>query len=172
MAEVLVVYFSRTGTTRRAAEAIASVLGGDIEPLLEPRSRRGLLGYLRSGYESLRGKQGTLLPLEHDPAAYERVVIGTPVWNGSVSTPVRTFVLENRGRLPRLAFFATEGSSGGERALQQLEQLAGRSPEATLLLKSSEVEHGLHLIRVERFAELLRPAPRPAYVPEPPGAQA
>lgn len=161
MSKVLVIYFSRSGHTRKAAEAVAAALDAEIEALLEPRSRRGLLGYLRSGYDSLAGRPAELLPLEHDLSRYELVVIGTPVWNHSVSTPVRSFLIAHRDELQKVAFFITEGSSGAERVFRQLEQLAGRKSVAELTLTAAEVEHGLHLIRVARFADQLpRVGPR------------
>jgi len=49
--KVLIVFFSRMGTTRLLAEAIARATHGDLEELKELRSRRGVFGWLRSGYE-------------------------------------------------------------------------------------------------------------------------
>jgi len=49
--KILVVFFSRTGTTRGVAEGIARATGADLEELREARSRLGILGWLRSGYE-------------------------------------------------------------------------------------------------------------------------
>ncbi len=155
MSNVLVVYFSRSGHTRKAAEAVASALDADLEPLLEPRSRRGFAGYLRSAWESLAERTSELLPVEHDVSEYELVVVGTPVWNHSVSTPIRTFLREHGAKIRRVAFFVTEGSSGAERVFRQMEQLLPCKPEAELTLLAREIDHGLHVIRVERFAERL-----------------
>ena len=45
--KVLVVYYSRTGATRRLAEALANALQADIEPITD-RENRSDFGYLRS----------------------------------------------------------------------------------------------------------------------------
>jgi hypothetical protein len=44
MTDVLVVYFSRTGYTRRMAEEIARTIGADLEEIRDPTKRSGLLG--------------------------------------------------------------------------------------------------------------------------------
>ena len=61
--KALVVYFSRSGTTRLLAEGIARAMHADVEELKEQRSRRGLLGWLRSGYEGTYALSSETLPI-------------------------------------------------------------------------------------------------------------
>jgi flavodoxin len=42
--KTLVVYYSRTGTTRKVAEAIAGILRCDIEEVVDTKKRSGILG--------------------------------------------------------------------------------------------------------------------------------
>jgi flavodoxin len=95
--KTLVIFYSRTGTTRTVAEAIARQLGADIEEIRDTRNRQGLFGYLRSGFDAGLGRCTGLEPMRRDPNDYDVVVVGTPVWNASVSAPVRTF-LAAKGR--------------------------------------------------------------------------
>ncbi|ACG73322.1 conserved hypothetical protein [Anaeromyxobacter sp. K] len=130
--KVLVAYYSRSGHTRRIARAVAAALDADLEALRDPTDRAGVLGFLRSGAEAL---SGVLVPLERprrDPATYDAVVIATPVWALSVSSPVRTYLWLERERLPPVAFVATMSGRGGERAFAQMAAVAGRTPVATL----------------------------------------
>ncbi|GAO01839.1 NAD(P)H-dependent oxidoreductase [Anaeromyxobacter sp. PSR-1] len=130
--KVLVAYYSRSGHTRRIARAIAAALEADLEPLHDPTDRAGVLGFLRSGAEAL---SGVLVPLQHprhDPATYDAVVVATPVWAYSVSSPVRTYLWLERERLPPVAFAATMGGHGADRAFAQMASVAGRAPIATL----------------------------------------
>lgn len=84
--KVLVVYFSRTGTTRHLAESIARATHGEVEELRERRSRRGPLGWLRSGYEgTYRRSAETLLrepPLATLPMLERDVKRSPAVWVG------------------------------------------------------------------------------------------
>ncbi|MEM3692877.1 MAG: hypothetical protein QXI39_02505 [Candidatus Bathyarchaeia archaeon] len=48
--KTLVVYYSRTGNTRKVAESIAQILGSDIEEVLDERKRTGVWVGLGQGW--------------------------------------------------------------------------------------------------------------------------
>ena len=125
---VLVVYYSLTGHTKRVAEALAKALGADLEELHDRTDRAGILGYLRCGVEVALGAMAAIDRPRHDPARYDLVVVGGPVWSASVSTPVRTFLWLERERLPSLAFFATLGGMGAQRAFGQMAAFTSALP--------------------------------------------
>ncbi len=153
---ILVVSYSRTGTTRKVAEALAAALGGDSEAIVEPGSRSGMLGYLRSVIEARRRVPSTIAAATKDPSLYDLVVIGTPVWAWSVSSPVRAYLLANRPRLPAVAFFCTLGGAGSDRAFGQMQEVAGKRPLACLSVTAGEVASASHGPRVAAFAEGLQ----------------
>ena len=49
----LVVYYSRTGVTKKVAEAISQMLGADIEEIIDRRDRRGPKGFFTGGREEV-----------------------------------------------------------------------------------------------------------------------
>jgi len=134
-ANVLVVYYSRTGTTQRVAERLAHWLGCDVEALRDRASRRGVLGALRSGVEAAFGMLAWLAPPLHDPGDYDVVLVGTPVWTAAVSSPVRTYLGQHRFRFRNVAFFCTCGGTGSRRALRQMAATCHRRPLATLVVR-------------------------------------
>jgi hypothetical protein len=135
----LVVYYSRTGTTRRLATDLAKALGADIDEIHDAGGRMGFVGYWRSVSEA-RGRRATVIsPALHDPAAYDLVVIGTPVWAWSLSSPVRAYLTLNRPRLPDIAFFATLGGAGADSAFAQMHGVAGKPPRQVLAVTAAEV---------------------------------
>ncbi len=149
---ILVVHYSRTGRTRRIAEALAEALGADVEPIRDPADRRGVAGYLRSGLESLLAASGPIERPAHDPGRYDLVVVGTPVWATGVSTPVRTWLWRERDRISRVAFFLTHGGLGASRVFGQMTELAGKTAVATLALREGEIARGRHEEKVAAFA--------------------
>ena len=154
--DTLVVFYSRTGHTGWAARVLAHELDADLCELKEPRSRRGVLGYLRSTYEAGHGATRPLEALDCDPTAYRRVVVGTPVWNASISTPVRSFLAQYASRLGELAFFVTEGQRGDSRVFRQMEEVSKHAPIATLALHGDEVARGGRPAALGRFVDELQ----------------
>lgn len=167
-ARILVVYYSRTGTTRKVAEVLARLLRADLEALADTRERGGLLGYFRSGREAFFKRKTVLRPPEREPADYELVVIGTPIWNISLSSPVRTYLKLMRAKLPRVAFFLTHKGIGSRRVFGQMARVAGKAPIASLALREWQVARGEFLAQVEPFVErlIIGGTPRPPAGPQ------
>lgn len=92
--KALVVYYSYSGNTKMIAGTIADALDADIEVLKpeKPLNASGA-GYVMWGLRQLVSQsKPPLLPLGHDPSAYDLIVIGTPVWSYTYAPPVRTFL--------------------------------------------------------------------------------
>jgi hypothetical protein len=152
---VLVVYFSRSGHTKRVAAAIAHALGADLEEIRDRADRQGVTGYLRCELETILGATSAIERPRHDPSRYDVVVVGGPVWMASPSTPVRTFLWLERERLPHVAFFVTLGGFGSDRAFGQMRRLAGKAPRATLAIRERELADGVPADRIGAFADAL-----------------
>jgi menaquinone-dependent protoporphyrinogen IX oxidase len=152
---ILVVYYSRTGRTRKVAESLATALRCDSAEIVEAGSRSGMLGYIRSLIEARRQVPSSIAAVAEDPSSYDLIVVGTPVWAWSLSSPVRAFLLANRPRLPAVAFFCTLGGAGSDRAFGQMQELT-KPPIGCLAITAREVALATYQARVATFAEALR----------------
>ena len=162
MSKILVVYFSRTGTTKNVATAIARELDCDIESIAEDRSRSGVFGWIRSGYEATFGKTRPIHAPRFDPSDYELIVIGTPTWNQAPSSPVISYVRMHRKALSSVAFFCTFDGRGEEAVFARLAQETGIDPLAVLGLKRAHVESSHAQPKIVSFAHLIASAVEPA----------
>ena len=112
MSNILCVYYSRTGRTEALMQEIAQELGCELVKLEDGVSRSGFVGWLRSGMQAMARKippvqkPETKLPLSE----YDLVIIGTPVWAGRCSAPVRSFLLQFGEELKEAAYVITRGS--------------------------------------------------------------
>lgn len=132
-ANVLVVYYSATGSTEKAAEAIADATDGDlftIEPV-EP--------YTSADLDWTNSK--SRVSVEHDDAdqrdvelvstsvdnwdSYDTVFIGYPIWWGIAAWPVDGFVTANDFTGKTVIPFCTSASSGLGDSGNLLEEMAG-----------------------------------------------
>lgn len=160
MRKTLVVYFSRTGYTQKAAESIAAGCGADVEGIREHRGRRGILGYFRSAREALKGVQADIQPVAKQPEDYEVVILGTPVWAGKISSPMRAYLVANRDKFDQVAFFCTQHASGAEKVFRDMAELCPQPALATLALNDADIRSGGHKDKVDRFVKDLRPGVR------------
>lgn len=89
---MLVVYYSLEGHTKSLAEAIARETGAEllrIEPK-EDIPTTGFGRYLKGGSQIFRKVQPELLPVAANPADYDLLFIGSPVWAGNYVPALRT----------------------------------------------------------------------------------
>jgi hypothetical protein len=140
--KTLVVFFSRDGHTRHIAHTLAEHLHADLEELHALQSREGPIGYAQSALEAVAMLAPAIETPLHDASVYELVVIGSPIWVWSLSSPVRTWLLQADVRHARVAFVCTMGGSGAWRAFETMAGLAGKKPVATLEMTAHEVEAG------------------------------
>ena len=152
----IVVYYSRTGTTKKAAEAIAKALGCDIEEIVDTQKRSGIGGWLRSGRQAMKEETTTLEPLKKDISKYDLVIIGTPIWAGKMSVPTLTFITQNKATFKDVAFFYTSGGKDNEpKVFPVMETVCGKEPKAALGLRTKEVKKDLFLEKVHVFVKSL-----------------
>ena len=151
----LVVFYSRSGTTRRIAQALSGALKCDLEEITEPRPRTGFLGYLRSLLEARRKLPSIIAPKKHDVSSYDLVVIGTPVWAWSLSSPVRAYLTATASQLPEVAFFCTLGARGSESAFAQLTAIVGKKPRAVCAITQREAFSASDVERLTAFEKAL-----------------
>ena len=152
----LVVFYSRTGTTKRIAGALANQLQCDSEELVDTKKRKGLIGFLRSGRDSTTKKLTILEPLVHDPKTYDLVALGTPVWGGLMSSPMRTYITVNKSKFSRVAFFCTQGGTENDRLFSDMEALCGQKPVSVLALREADVKRGDYQDKLSAFADSLK----------------
>ncbi len=137
--KTLIVFYSRTGCTRTAAQALAAQLGADLEELKETADRSGPMGYVSAGRDAMTKRPSVLLPTTRQPADYDLVIVGTPVWAFTMCPAIRTWLSREAAQIRRAAFFCTQGGSGAERTMQHMEQLIGRPPVARLTLCDKDI---------------------------------
>jgi flavodoxin len=152
--KTLVVYYSRTGTTKKVAEEIAKNLKADLDEIKDKKNRNGAMGYLYAGRDAVK-KRLTEVKFKKNPEKYDLIVIGTPIWGWNMCPAFRTYVKENKKKIKKVAFFCTMGGSGGENALAEAERLIGKKTEK-LVLMTKEVVSGNFKEKVKEFCRKIK----------------
>lgn len=155
MKKILIVFYSRSGTTKKVAEMLAQKLGAEIEEIKDTVDRTGAKGYLISGRDATLKKLTTLQPSQHNPADYDLVIIGTPIWGWNLSVPVRTYLEEHKNDFKAAALFCAMGGSGDKRAGEEFEKIVGKKPLALIGIITKEIVTDNFENKVDQFvAEL------------------
>lgn len=162
--KTLVVYFSNSGNTRSVAEALGARLKADIEGVHE-RKPRPLLrmpqegekprgsAVMKAAMGGMFGFSSRIEDAQHDPAAYDLVIVGTPLWAGGLTPAVRSYLKKYRKHIRQVAFFCTGESPEKGRALRQMEKVTRRTPVAIMSVPAEEIRSGQAGVRISGFAD-------------------
>ncbi len=135
----LVVYYSRSGATKIAAEAIASRLGDcDLDEIKSKKYDAGIMGIITAGIDTIMKAKAEIEPTL-DPSGYNHVIVGTPVWGFTASNPALTYLANNKGKFKAISFFCCSLVIGGVYAFDAMKEASGMAPVATLDLGDTEV---------------------------------
>ena len=156
--KALLVFYSRTGHTRTIAEELSKELQCDTDEIIDTVKRSGPGGYLTSGKQATKRELTKIEPAKKDPSQYDIVIIGTPVWALTMSTPVRTYLTENKGKLGKVAFFLTFSGFGAESTFHDLEDLCGKNATGTLAVNSTSIKEGTYRDGVKQFSGIIKDA--------------
>lgn len=155
MKDILIVYYSRTGFTKQLAQELAVYLKADAEEIFDKKDRSGALGYLFSGRDALKEIPADIQRLTRNPAPYKLVIIATPVWAFKCSTPILTFLKNYGEACQNVAFVATQGSSGSDKAFAQMSRILKKGPQATLVVNTKEIAQNKYKDKMYKFIENL-----------------
>ena len=118
----LVVYFSFDGNTKFIAEKIAETINADIIGLKTSKKypTEGFSKYFWGGKSVIFGEKPKLTNDSIDLNRYETIYIGTPVWAGSYTPPIKSFIRQYKLQGKRIALFASHGGNGAEKCFAKL----------------------------------------------------
>ncbi len=153
--KALVLFYSRTGVTRRVAHVIAEILRCDIDEIKDTVARDGIRGFLSGGKDAVLRRKTVIRPLRVPLHNYDLIVAGGPVWAGVCPPALRTLLCEIPGTI-RLAFFCTEELQGSDTMFREMEKLAARSPCARLPVRTRAVQSNACIDEVKQFARTLQ----------------
>ena len=129
--DVLVVYFSATGTTEGVAERIANVTGADVYEILaaQPYTEADLNYNDNSSRSTTEQNDKSVRPEigseDISLEGYTTIYLGFPIWWGEEPRILDTFVEKYNFDGITVIPFCTSGSSGIGRSGSNMEELAG-----------------------------------------------
>jgi flavodoxin len=106
------------------AGKLKELLNADVLELKteDTKKRRGLAKYAWGGSQVFMHKKPELQPFTFDPAAYDLIILGAPVWAGSPAPVIESFLDTAKISGKKVALFVCHGG-GGKKALNKFKTL-------------------------------------------------
>jgi flavodoxin len=148
----LVVFYSRTGNTRRIGKEIAEKLKADFEEIIEITKREGFFAYLKSGFDAKREKDTRIRPLSKDISRYKCIILGTPLWVGNITPALRTFLKTHDLKNKKVHIFFTSGNGEAGEAESAVKSLLHTKISGKILsLGAEEIKNGAYSKKLKLF---------------------
>jgi flavodoxin len=150
--KILVVYYSRSGNSKKVATEIARKLDSDLEEITTDVSYSGFFGYQRALVHVLFNHFPKIQKINRNLNDYDLIVIGCPIWGTFIAAPVRSFLFDYKDTLTNIAFFSTQGGMAGKkRPLKELKKILRFKPVASLVLTTKEFLDNSFMLSVTDF---------------------
>lgn len=90
--KTLVVYYSYTGHTEIAAQAIAAELGADLKKIEDVERPSKIKVRTLGALAAARGQSWDIKPAVIDLSKYGRIFVGAPIWKGNPPPEINAFI--------------------------------------------------------------------------------
>ena len=130
MGKRLVAYFSASGTTKKAAEMIASAADADMYEIMpkQPYSKADLNWMDKKSRTSVEMSDKKFRPEISDTDVlvdqYDEIILGFPIWWYVAPTIINTFLESYDFSGKKIVLFATSGGSGFGNTVSELKPSA------------------------------------------------
>jgi len=148
--KTLVVYYSRTGNTRKVSHEIARELNADLDEIVSLRGYRSALGYIQAGYHALTNKRVKIKFIKNIDS-YAWVIIATPNWGARMASPVFSYLKLHDLTNKNIGICCVQGGSGGDKVIRQMEEVIGKKARASLIINQVDFKNNTYIDKVKVF---------------------
>jgi len=119
----LFLYYSYTGNGDVVARHLGE-RGYEVRAIhrKRPLPRAFLLCMLTGGFLASIHHKDKLLPYDGNVAEYDEIVVGSPIWNGNLASPVNTLLAELNAEGKTLSFVLYTGGGKAPKAVSRLQK--------------------------------------------------
>ena len=121
----IVVYYSLEGNTKQAAELLAGHLQAELLEIrpLKDIPKEGGRKFMIGGMQAMFGICPKLADMPFELAAYDEIILGTPVWAGKCAPAIRSFLKKNHPEDKIDAVFTCSGGGDNAGCISDLEKM-------------------------------------------------
>lgn len=107
-----VVYFSRTGYTKKVAYECADKIGAVLYEVKTTEKTDGTLGFWWCGRFGMHKWNMPVEKISIDLSLYEQVIVCSPIWVFSISAPIRSFLKQAKDKIKNVDYIFVHYTNG------------------------------------------------------------
>ena len=140
------IYYSLTGNGDEVSKVFKKD-GYDIKKIevKNPLPKKFFFRMMTGGFKALIGYKEKITNFDIDISKYDKIVIGSPIWNDRISTPIRTLLKQIDKK--NIDFVLYSGSGKGERGTEFLKERYPKS-KITIIKEPKKYKEELNKIKL------------------------
>lgn len=154
----LVVYYSLSGNTEEAAKKIAEKLSADLLKLetekAMPKSFAARI--LVGGGQVIRNYIPALKPIKKDVAAYDEIILGSPIWNSKGVPAINAFLQDKYAAAKVTALFFMSAGGDTRKGLAAITEKLPNLKHSVSLLDRKHKNSAENDAKIEQFVAEIR----------------
>ncbi|MBO4558954.1 MAG: flavodoxin [Lachnospiraceae bacterium] len=151
----LVVYYSLSGNTENAATKIAEKLGADLLRIdtekAMPKSFAAQI--IVGGGQVMMNHIPKLKPLEKDPADYDEIILGSPIWNSKGVPAINAFLQDEKAAAKVTSLFFLSGGGETKKGLEAITKKLPNLKNSVSLLDKKHKDSKDNDVKIQKFVE-------------------
>lgn len=142
--KTLCLYYSRTDKTKVVMETIAENICADIAEYTDGKDRKGVLGYIGACFVNVKNSLARVhITGDTDLKAYDRVIIGMPVWVEGPCAIGRALIKKYCSEMPSEVYFVCThmGANDYMSKIKAMDGLLGRASSGQFSIRTKENDY-------------------------------
>lgn len=150
----LVVYYSLSGNTEEAARKLAERLGAELLRLetVKPMPKSFAAQIFVGGGQVMFHHVPELKPLDRDAAAYDELILGSPIWNSKGVPAVNAFLTDEKAAAKVTSLFFLSGGGEIQKGLEAITKLLPNLKRTVSLLDRRHKDSAENDVKLQQFA--------------------
>lgn len=125
--KTLIAYYSKTGNTRKVAEAVKAARSCDMD-------------------EIKYDEEAHTVESEMNPADYDRVILMCPIWAFSLPEPMALYLERHKSEIRQYQLAVTCGLMGLRGCISGCKRILGVPPESAVKVRAKHIPGGAYSI--------------------------
>ena len=135
----IILYYSRSGTSKRVAERIGKALGVEVVSVDDRNNYNGVFGYLKGGFYASRWRKVDYsFDTKSSIDEYTHVYLVGPIWASRTAPAIYSFLMDND--LKKKSLVLTNDGTSPDKSFSKMEEKFGKFERKYAITKCKKNE--------------------------------